>query len=762
MRIEFTIIFSILVIILTVCMISSMNSKKIIGKSVAFFVCSIIPPVIGNLIIVCSRDKFPAMVGYYIYFLGMDIIMYALLRFTVRYCRIRRLNKVLEYGIYALLAADVVQYAFNPIFRQAFDTEPFMYEGSIYFCLIPKLGQTYHRIVDYAIFGLVVIIFLVKSIRSVRIYAERYLIILLALIIGGVWETFYIFSRTPIDRSMIGFAVVGILVYFFALYYRPLRLLDRMLAGMASEMPEALYFFDASGLCIWANDSGIKLAGITEDDYAQAESLLSKMFGELNIKNDDWNDEKELKTELGTTRYYVFEKHTVPYSQSKIAGSFLSIRDNTEERLALNREMYNATHDALTGLYTKEHFYDCISKELKKDNDKHYAVVYTNVNNFKMINDVFGSGFGDHVLKEIAKRIRECSHENCIYGRIVGDIFGMFMPVDEFDDALIEEALGHFNVTEGHMSHNVLIHMGVYFIPDKSIEISVMFDRARIAVSRIKDDYQICLAYYDDTMREQVLWDQHLSSQLSEAIAHRQIKPFLQPIVDHNGRPIGAEALSRWIHPTDGFLSPARFIPVLERNGMIADVDRYMWKCACEILAKWKQEGRDQFISINISQKDFYFMDVVSVITNLVEKYEIEPEKLRIEITESFMMDNPGSRLAILNEFKKAGFIVEMDDFGSGYSSLNMLQDMPVDVIKIDMGFLNKTVLDERGQKILHNIMNMTRDLGIVSLTEGVETNEQYSMLLDMGCRLFQGYHFAKPMPLEDLEKWFDETNGTK
>ena len=155
-------------------------------------------------------------------------------------------------------------------------------------------------------------------------------------------------------------------------------------------------------------------------------------------------------------------------------------------------------------------------------------------------------------------------------------------------------------------------------------------------------------------------------------------------------------------------------------------------------------------------------MDVVSVITNLVEKYEIEPEKLRIEITESVMMDNPGSRLAILNEFKKAGFIVEMDDFGSGYSSLNMLQDMPVDVIKIDMGFLNKTVLDERGQKILHNIMNMTRDLGIVSLTEGVETNEQYSMLLDMGCRLFQGYHFAKPMPLEDLEKWFDETKGTK
>ena len=757
MRIEFSIIFSILVIILTVCTISSMNSKKIIGKSVAFFVCSIIPPVIGNLIIICSANKFPAMVGYYIYFLGMDAIMYAMLRFTVRYCRIRRPNKILEYGIYVLLTADVIQYAFNPIFHHAFDAEPIMYEGDVYFHLIPKLGQTYHRIVDYGIFTLVVIVFLIKSIRSVRIYAERYAIILLALIIGGIWETFYIFSGIPIDRSMIGFAVVGILVYFFALYYRPLRLLDRMLAGMASELPEALYFFDDNGQCIWANDRGIKLAGIADEDYAQAEKLLSSMFGELDIKGDDWSGEKELKTGTNTSRYYIFEKHTVPYSESKIAGSFLSIRDNTEEHIALRREIYNATHDALTGLYTKEHFYECISGELKKDNDKHYAVVYINVNNFKMINDIFGSSFGDQVLKEIAKRIRECSHENCIYGRIVGDIFGMFMPVDEFDDALIEEALGRFTVTEGHKSHNVLIHMGIYFIPDKSIEISVMFDRARIAVSHIKEDYQICMAYYDDKMREQVLWDQHISSQLADAIAECQIKPFLQPIVDQNGHPIGAEALCRWIHPTDGFLSPARFIPVLEHNGMIADVDRYMWKCACEILAKWKAEGRDQFISINISQKDFYFMDVVSVIKNLAEKYEIEPEKLRIEITESVMMDNPSSRIAILNEFKKAGFIVEMDDFGSGYSSLNMLQDMPVDVIKIDMGFLNKSELDERGQKILHNIMNMTRDLGIISLTEGVETNEQYSMLLNMGCRLFQGYHFAKPMPQADLENWFDE-----
>lgn len=756
MRIEFTIIFSLLIIILTVCTVSSMQSKKIIGKSVAFLVCSLIPPVIGNLIIICSTDKFPSMLGYYVYFLGMDAVMYALLRFTLRYCRITRPNKIVQFTIDALLIIDVIQYSFNPVFTHAFDTEPILVEGNLYFRLIPKLGQTYHRILDYGIFAFVLFIFLIKTLRSIKIYAERYLIIMLALVIGGVWETFYIFSGTPIDRSMIGFVVFGILTYFFALYYRPLRLLDRMLAGLASELPEALYFFDSNGLCIWANDRGIKLAGISDDDYARAESQLKEMFGEFDLKAEEWSTEKRLTTGTDTVKYYLLEKHTIPYSERKIVGSFLSIRDNTDEQLVLQKEKYNATHDVLTGLFTKEHLYERISEELAKDNDKNYAIVYINVNNFKMINDIFGSNFGDQVLIEIAHRIRANATENCIYGRIVGDIFGMFMPVDEFDDAALEEALGHFTVSNGHISHNVLIHIGVYFIPDRSIDISVMFDRARIAISGIKNDYQIYMAYYDDKMREQVLWDQHISSQLSDAIATRQIRPYLQPIVDSSGKPIGAEALSRWIHPTDGFLSPARFIPVLEHNGMIAEVDKYMWKCACEILAKWKKEGREQFISVNISPKDFYFMDVVGVIKNLVEKYEIEPARLRIEITETVMMDDPENKIAIINEFKKAGFIVEMDDFGSGYSSLNMLQDMPVDLIKIDMGFLNKSEFDEKGHKILHSILNMTRDLGIISLTEGVETTEQYSMLLSMGCRLFQGYHFAKPMPLEELEEWFD------
>ena len=236
MRVEYTIIFSILCIVLTVCTITAMRMRaaKAIGGAVAFFVCALLPPVVGNLIIIATQNKYVAQVGYYIYFIGMDVMVYSLLRLTFAYCRINWHNKPIKYGVYALLTADVIQYALNPYLGHAFDTESLMVENETYFKLVPLWGQAYHRILDYGIFLVVVGIFFVKMIRAVSIYRERYSVIFFSLVVGGVWETFYIFSGKPIDRSMIGFVIIGLLVYYFALFYRPMRLLDRMLANMSS------------------------------------------------------------------------------------------------------------------------------------------------------------------------------------------------------------------------------------------------------------------------------------------------------------------------------------------------------------------------------------------------------------------------------------------------------------------------------------------------------------------------------------------------
>ena len=196
------------------------------------------------------------------------------------------------------------------------------------------------------------------------------------------------------------------------------------------------------------------------------------------------------------------------------------------------------------------------------------------------------------------------------------------------------------------------------------------------------------------------------------------------------------------------------FIPVFEKNGMIVKLDQYMWEAACKQLRKWKDEGKkDMYISVNISPKDFYFMDVKQVLVDLVKKYNIEPRKLKLEITETAIMTNIDNPVEILDGLRKEGFIIEMDDFGSGYSSLNMLKDIYVDILKIDMAFLRKSNDEERGRKILKTMIQLAKDLEMPTITEGVETLEQVEFLKAMGCKMFQGYYFAQPMDVATFEE---------
>jgi EAL domain-containing protein (putative c-di-GMP-specific phosphodiesterase class I) len=204
-------------------------------------------------------------------------------------------------------------------------------------------------------------------------------------------------------------------------------------------------------------------------------------------------------------------------------------------------------------------------------------------------------------------------------------------------------------------------------------------------------------------------------------------------------------------------MSPAEFIPLFEENGMIADLDRHIWKSACKTLADWEKKYPDLFISVNVSPKDFFMSDVLSDIMSYVLEYDIDPGKLRIEVTETSMMRDTDDRIKVLEEFRKQGFIVEMDDFGSGYSSLNMLKDMPVDVLKIDMKFLSKTSDERKADIIVKNVIRLSEDLDITSLAEGVETEKHFNKLNDFGCTLFQGYYFSKPLPLEEFEVMLKE-----
>ena len=229
---------------------------------------------------------------------------------------------------------------------------------------------------------------------------------------------------------------------------------------------------------------------------------------------------------------------------------------------------------------------------------------------------------------------------------------------------------------------------------------------------------------------------------------------YLQPQVTKGGRTMGAEALVRWHHPSRGVIPPAEFIQIIEKINIISDVDRYIWDCACRKLAEWKKIGRtDLTISVNISAKDFFMLDLYETFTELVKKYDISPANLNLEITETAFIMDLEKQMSLLDRLRKAGFIIEMDDFGSGYSSLNMLKDICVDVLKIDMVFLQKSKNDEKSHLILEKIIQLAKDLGMKVVTEGVESLHQVDFLSKAGCDLFQGFYYSRPIPVADFEE---------
>ena len=758
MRTMYSALFIVLTASLAFCAVKSFRAHKRFSPTVSRLLVSLIPPMLGNAIIVATTNRLAAIIGYYVYFLGMNSVMSAVFSFALTYCGMAEHGRQKRRIVDAVLAADAVQMMLNPFFHHAFLTETTTLENAAYYRLLPLAGQTVHRIVDYAVFLIVLGIFIYRVIHSPKVDVERYAVILAAMVFMGLWETFYIFSRTPIDRSMIGFGIFGLLIFYFALYYKPVRLLDKMLVGIASQLPDALFFFDLTGSCFWINEPGRRLLRMEkEDDPDLAISLLKSKFGDIGENREgDWETEKTLR-EDHELRYYSMERRDARDDRGQKAATFLSVRDITREMTAYQTERYNASHDRLTGIYTREHLYHQMREKMKAHPGEIYYALYLDVKDFKIINDIFGTSFGDQVLQQIAEMLRRIMPEGAVYGRLTGDTFGACVPRNAFRAADFSREMRSFTVSDGANEQPILMHLGVYEITEPEIEPSVMFDRAHMALTAIQHDYNTRISYYSEEMRDSTLWSQEISLELPAALAEGQIRAYLQPIVNGAGKAVGAEALIRWMHPEHGLLFPAQFIPVFEKNGMIADVDRYMWEQACAILARWKAEGREQFISVNISPRDFYFMDLSAELQGLVSRYDIDPKYLRLEITETVMMTDIEKRIRILEDLKAMGFLIEMDDFGSGYSSLNLLNEMPVDVVKVDMLFVRKAKDNLRARTILKNVIHMTEEMGIDSLTEGVETEEQEKMLGDMGCKLFQGFYFSKAVPVEEFESMWKE-----
>jgi len=425
-------------------------------------------------------------------------------------------------------------------------------------------------------------------------------------------------------------------------------------------------------------------------------------------------------------------------------------------QVSLLKELNNVmNYDPLTEIYSKNKFFSA-SKALLKDNpDKQFAFLRLDIDRFKLINSFFGTAYGDRLLKHVAKRIRDFAKttECCTFGRIDADVFGIFTPYQGKEKTVkqIEQAVE--NMKKLSASYNIMIVYGVYVVTDRSLPISFMCDRAALAAKTVKGHYMKSYAFYDDKMRLSIENEQNIINEMSDALENHEFVPYYQPKYDVN-KPVGAEALARWIHPTKGFISPGVFIPIFEKNGFISKLDLYIWECVCKQLKEWKDKGVPLFpVSVNVSRVNLYNPNLSKIIIELTKKYDVDPKYFNIEITESVYTDDNIMIDDITSQLRNNGFTVLMDDFGSGYSSLNVLKDVQVDVLKMDMMFMFKAKYDGRAETIISSVIRMAKWLNIPVIAEGVDKAEQVEFLKSVGCDYIQGFYFSKPLPAAEYEK---------
>lgn len=462
------------------------------------------------------------------------------------------------------------------------------------------------------------------------------------------------------------------------------------------------------------------------------------------------------ETELEALRLGASDFILKPYIPSVIkcrVQNLISLRETAMFATVVEKDM-------LTGIYNKEAFYEKASYMMRSNPDAHYTIIAADIEKFNLINEVFGMAQGDVILMFIAGLLGEAAESfNGFCARINADNFVVLVPGDgETAKSFIVPLLPRIKAYDSDVA--LIVRFGIYPVEDMSIPANIMCDRARLAAKSLKKQFGSYYAFYDDTLRSKMMEEQEITLYMQTALDENQFTVYFQPKCSlKSGRVVGAEALVRWNHPQKGFLAPATFIPIFEKNGFVTTLDVFVIEFVCRWMRGWLDSGNEFVpVSVNLSRIDVLNPRFPGVIMKIIEKYHLSTEHLRLEITESAYTSQSQQLIKNVTELKNMGFKVEMDDFGTGYSSLSMLDELPIDTLKLDWSFLKDKNNGVDKRNFIAYIISMAKWLKLEVVAEGVETKEQATFLRNSGCDCAQGYYFAKPLPSADFEKYLKKS----
>lgn len=437
---------------------------------------------------------------------------------------------------------------------------------------------------------------------------------------------------------------------------------------------------------------------------------------------------------------------------------FAFYRDRIKSAKILEKALYT---DGLTGYEN----YAALAKdapEIIKRKAQKYVLLYMDIHQFKTINDSFGYDAGDRVLKKLSKILADFIENEERFARVYADKFVLLLkdgPPEQLNERL--EALsrelktlssGEFDLV------NFLFSGGIYRLQNEAFDLDMAFDRANYAKGTLKEHFSNTFVFYDDVMRKQVLEEKALESSMLSALENKEFIPFYQPKVNAlSGELVGAEALVRWNHEEKGYLAPSEFLPFYEKNGFIVQIDFAIFEAVCKHIKEWTSAGNEMVpVSVNFSRRHMQDEHFAQKLKEIVQHYQVSPSLLEIEITETIALDNVSTAVTFAESLKKCGFTISIDDYGTGYSSISFLQELPLDVLKLDKEFIQSAMNTRKAKDIMSHLVTAMRKNHIHILCEGIETKEQRDFIVSLNCQFVQGYFYAKPMPWDQFMEYME------
>ena len=421
----------------------------------------------------------------------------------------------------------------------------------------------------------------------------------------------------------------------------------------------------------------------------------------------------------------------------------------SEDRIII----HETERDELTGLFNREFFFEYGKRLENQNNNMPMDALVLDINRFHIFNELYGRAYGDILLKRIGNSIHELvCQTGGLACRSNSNCFAIYIPHMENPKdhlprfiSMIEDDLG---------DRKISIRIGIYSDEGKDLDMEQRFERAELVCRKIKSNYTTCFDIYNAELHSKELHSERLINDMDNALAEKQFKVYYQPkynICDSKPVLTSVEALVRWFHPEYGVIPPGDFITLFEDNGLIRQLDKYVWNEAAAQIRQWKDDGFNIPVSVNVSRVDVFNPRLVEILSDIIKTSGIDSENLLLEITESAYSDNAQQIINTVMSLRENGFKIEMDDFGSGYSSLNMLCSLPIDALKLDMEFIRNICDNKKHFRLVEIMVEIARLLEVPVIAEGVETKEQLDLLEDLGCDIIQGYYFSKPLPAEEL-----------